>query len=313
VAGPGDFGRWVSFSPPEYLDLDVPPGGLLRRFDATLAPPPETADGTYNLVLDAVGDGARYAELEVELTWRRSCEPATSTASPTTAATDTPTPSATPETPVCLCTATPSPTRAPPRELLLPIAMKGHCLGPSRPDSDIVLAVDTSSSMLAEGKLDAALGAAATFVGLVDSSRDQVGVVAFDTAARTVVGLTRDRARVSAALAGLTTAEGTRLDLGLETALDELSGSRARPRARRVLILLTDGRPDALAGARIDAALRRLRGSGTLAFAIGLGSDLDTSLLLRVAGDASRYYPAPVKTDLERIYRRIAETLPCGG
>ena len=47
-------------------------------------------------------------------------------------------------------------------------------------------------------------------------------------------------------------------------------------------------------------------------YAIGLGSDVDAVLLRRLAGDPTRYNPAPSKADLERIYRRIAEVLPCG-
>jgi Mg-chelatase subunit ChlD len=319
VAGPGDYRRWVTFEPPAYLDLDVPPAGLSRSFAARIAPPPDTPDGTYNLVLDVVGDGARYAAVEVTLAWQAVCEatptvgPASATPRPATTVAPSVTPTATRSvaaTPTATGTATASPRPRGP--ILLPITMKGNCLGLSRVVSDIVLVLDTSSSMRAEGKLDAALGAAGGFIDLVDLRRDHVALVAFDSHARLAVGLTGERARLASGLAGLVTGEGTRLDRGLDAAVTELTGPRARPAVRRVVILLTDGLPDTGTEAQLDAVLRRAQSVGSLVFTVGLGSDVDAVLLRRLAGDASRYYPAPAKGDLERIYRRIAEVLPCG-
>jgi Mg-chelatase subunit ChlD len=166
--------------------------------------------------------------------------------------------------------------------------------------------------MGADGKMAAALQAAATFVDLVDLRRDRVAVLAFDESARLAQGLTGDRARLQAALAGTSIGEGTRIDLGLDAGVRELGGVRGRPGVRRVVILLTDGRPDAGSEADLDEAVRRARGAGVAVYAIGLGDDVDAVLLRRVAGDAARYLAAPTKADLVRVYRAIAEVLPCG-
>src|SRR5262249_31855884 len=124
--------------------------------------------------------------------------------------------------------------------------------------------------------------------------------------------LTSDSRVLDAGLNGLVTAEGTRLDLGLEAAVAQLTGPRARPAARRILILLTDGKPDGGTDAQLAAAVQPTRAAAITAYPLGLGRDVDAALLRQVSGAPSRYYPAPSKDDLARIYRRIAEGLPCG-
>jgi Mg-chelatase subunit ChlD len=193
----------------------------------------------------------------------------------------------------------------------LPLALRGHCLPGSVPGADIALVLDSSSSMAGD-KLAAAVGAARTFVDLVGLPRDRVAVVTFDREARLGAGLTASRAALQAALAQVTTAEGTRIDRGLGAGLDELAGPRGRREARKVLVLLTDGRPDAGTDAAAIAAAAAAHARGVTLFTIGLGPDVDEELLVTLAGDRSRYERAPTAAQLAGIYRRIAAVLPCG-
>jgi hypothetical protein len=46
-------------------------------------------------------------------------------------------------------------------------------------------------------------------------------------------------------------------------------------------------------------------------YAIGLGADVDLSLLQELTADKGRVLPAPSPADLAGIYRGLAETIPC--
>lgn len=182
---------------------------------------------------------------------------------------------------------------------------------------DVVLALDTSGSMLepaAPGgptKLAAAVEAARVFVGQLRLPRDRVAVVAFNGSARVVRPLTGDVFALLRALDALPTGTGTRIDLGLAAALEAL-GPPAADRLPAV-VLLTDGNQSGAPEAEVDAAAAAARMAGVRLFTVGLGSDVNRSLLVRVAGDVRRAYFAPAAADLAAIYRAIAEAIPCEG
>jgi Mg-chelatase subunit ChlD/DNA-binding beta-propeller fold protein YncE len=233
---------------------------------------------------------------------------------PTATPTPTDTPTITPTaTPTLTPTRTATPTRTPrptPKRIYLPLVQRAAC----RPHEvllgvDIVLAVDTSKSM--EGaKLSAALAAAQEFLKAVDRRRDRVGLVSFNVVARREYVITSDLDAVARKLTQLTVAEGTNLEGGLREARTELA-IRARAGSQRVVILLSDGQPTVgtAEGAVAEAAL--LKRAGTTVFTIGLGADVDATLLKQIATSAGHYYFAPGPTDLAEIYRRVAGNLPC--
>lgn len=197
----------------------------------------------------------------------------------------------------------------------LPIAFQSRC---AERRSDIVLAIDTSTSMDeaatpgGPSKLDAARAAARAFLGYLRLPEDRAAVVAFNGEAQLVIGLTGDRAALNAALDRLPRAAGTRIDRGLAAAQAELAGPRRQPANLPIVVLLTDGQP---AEGTADLARREaegLRRGGTIVFTVGLGADADGGLLIEVAGDPERYSYAPDQGALERIYRLLAWSLPCG-
>ena len=240
-------------------------------------------------------------------------------ASPTPTVTDTETPSPTPTwtatatrpetaspTPTALPTATPAP-----QPIYLPYASRWRCKPGPRP-VDIVLAMDTSSSMAGE-KLAAARHAANVFLDYLDLrlGQDRAAVVGFDGSARLVVALTADRGALSAGLGSLAIAPGTRIDLGLEAAIGELFGARARPDVDRAIVLLTDGLPMGGTEAAAEAQGTRARDAGVSTWAIGLGSDVDPAFLARLTAAAERVLIAPGPEDLEAVYRRVASGIVC--
>ncbi len=209
-------------------------------------------------------------------------------------------------------TATPRPTASGPSLAYLPFALRAACKPQPRP-VDVVLLVDTSSSMAGD-KLAAAKAAAATFVDQLDlrSGGDRAAVVGFDEAAVLARPLSASRGAIVRALDGLTTALGTRLDLGLEAAAAELTGPRARSAADRAVVVLTDGRPQGGTEDAVRAAAARARAvAGAGVWAIGLGDDVLDAVLTEVTGDAARVFVAPGPDELAAIYRAVASGIVC--
>ena len=202
--------------------------------------------------------------------------------------------------------------------LYLPLLARGHCPRPARP-VDVVLVIDTSSSMAepatdgapgGPSKLDAALQAAGTFVGLLGLPSDQAAVVAFDGGARREIGLSGDLVALQSALARLATGQGTRIDLGLAEAA-ELLVAEGRNGALPVVVLLTDGLQAGGDPAPVLGAADALKSAGAILYAIGLGDGVDAGLLAEVASSPERYFASPGADALQRIYDRISVRLAC--
>jgi uncharacterized protein YegL len=205
-------------------------------------------------------------------------------------------------------TVTPTPTPVP-RHLYLPVLEKGHCW-PGIAHADVVLLMDTSSSMAEGTKLIDARTAAARFVQLLDLPQDQAAIVGFDQDARVLVDLTGQRQALLDAIGRLTTRTGTMIDRALLAAVEQVRASPNRRAANRaVIVLLSDG---GHRGARQDVLIARdaARQAGAMVITIGLGTDADHILLQEVA-EPSRYYFAPDPGALKGIYELIAVTIPC--
>ncbi len=194
---------------------------------------------------------------------------------------------------------------------------------------DIVLALDISSSMLAEdlepNRLAAAKQVAADFVG--GRRNDRIGLVVFAGDAFTQAPLTLDYGVVTTLLDELEVGiieDGTAIGMGLATAIKRLQGSDAES---QVIVLLTDGRNnrgeiDPVTAAQMAQAL------GVRIYAIGAGTqgtarvpvddpifgrryaqmqvDIDEPTLQETAALTNgRYFRATDRESLERIYAEI--------
>ena len=196
---------------------------------------------------------------------------------------------------------------------------------------DIVLALDVSSSMLAEdigpNRLEAAKDVASAFVS--GRRSDRIGLVVFAGKAFTQVPLTLDYSVVQTLMADLRVGmieDGTAVGMGLATAVKRLQASGA---PSKVVILLTDGRSnrgeiDPLTAAQMARALdvrvytigAGSRGEARVPIQNPLGGtryvttrvDVDEPTL-RGAAEATggRYYRATDRQSLERIYAEIDE------
>ena len=196
---------------------------------------------------------------------------------------------------------------------------------------DIVLALDVSSSMLAEdlapNRIEAAKAVAADFAA--GRRNDRIGLVIFAGKAFTQAPLTLDHSVVVSLIGDLEVGmieDGTAVGMGLATAVKRLQASEA---ASKVVVLLTDGRNNR---GEIDpvTAAQAARALGVRTYTIGAGSrgtarvpvpdrfggtryvttrvDVDEATLRTVAETTGgRYYRATDRASLETIYREIDE------
>ncbi len=214
--------------------------------------------------------------------------------------------------PPAVCNGTVDKTAAPPEVKLgqavtVTLKVGGSCPIKEQP-ADVILAIDHSSSMGRENKLQAAQDAAVSFVNRMDPTLVRIGVVSVSSVGDKLLDLTDDRAALIATIRGLQLERGTNIVDGLESSRRALIGANARPGVGKVIIFLTDGRHQVQNPplTDIDAIIANVRAAGIEAFTIGLGSDAQHDVLRKIASDSSHYYYSPTTADLESIYLQIA-------
>ncbi len=189
---------------------------------------------------------------------------------------------------------------------------------------DIMLVLDTSSSMLKEGlepgfsNLDVVKEVLADFIR--GREHDRMGLITFAAYARTVCPPTLDRDALLGHLAAVQSVtpngqeDGTAIGIALGQAARKLRESAA---ATRVVILLTDGKNNVELVLPRDAALL-CKELGVKVYTIGAGQvyvpsltgwvkvDLETSLLEEIAATTSgRFYRARDVEALLDVYEEI--------
>jgi len=188
---------------------------------------------------------------------------------------------------------------------------------------DVILLLDISGSMNDDGgvppqPLSDALSAASLFIERLDRLTDQVGVVVFATEAELIQGLTLEHEAVDAGVRSLVI--DPKEERGLTNMGDailfadaELASLRHNREARKIVVLLTDGRANAPAepGGEPHALERAgaARGRGAVFYTIGLGDGVNTEFLSEIAGAPERVFFAGKSAELGQIYREISSAL----
>jgi len=170
---------------------------------------------------------------------------------------------------------------------------------------DIILALDRSGSMSGQPVADA-VAAARAFISQVDLNVHQIGLVLFHGEA-SLRELTNDRNALDQTLQGISGEDGTAIHEALRVARAELGGSRGRPTAAKVIILLSDGGSDpSAASSEADAAKR----SGVCIITIGLISQaFNPTLLSALASSPADVYMTSDSTALVHIYESLAREI----
>ena len=206
----------------------------------------------------------------------------------------------------------------------LPLALRSTCLvawivaaagprvGAARAEVrsqgiSIVLAIDLSSSMLAEdfspnNRLDVARETAIEFVRARTS--DRIGLVSFAGQALTQVPVTSDYAVLEAAIRELhigALVDGTAIGTAIATAANRLRRAQGKS---RVIILLTDGVNNR---GTVDprTAARAAFAFGIRIYTIGVGTEGEAPVPTGQGGQGLRYQMLPVQID-EQLLTEVA-------
>lgn len=197
-------------------------------------------------------------------------------------------------------------------------------------DTDIMMVLDISTSMLAEdfkpNRLEAVKDAAASFIN--SRPNDKIGLVLFAGESFTRCPLTTDHAVLLNFLNDVDTGtiqDGTAIGTGLINAINQMKDSQARS---KIILLLTDGSNNA--GEIAPATAAEIAGMFDMqVFTIGLGTkgmapypfqttagmqykdievNIDEPVLQRIAAiTGGRYFRATDNQSLEDIYTEISQ------
>jgi tight adherence protein B len=171
----------------------------------------------------------------------------------------------------------------------------------------VILAVDTSGSMLAEDNISRARTAANGFADQL-SPRTKIGVLAFSTRPELVQPLTTNREQVRSAIAGLQ-ANG---DTALRDAVVQASNLLDREPGQRNLVLLSDGEDDGSL-ASFDQAVAAARKAKATVYTVGLtvpGYPQDPRALEVLARrTGGRAVTGLRGDDLAGLYQRLGQEL----
>jgi len=109
---------------------------------------------------------------------------------------------------------------------------------------------------------------------------DQVGAVAASSIVNWTEPLSSDFNHVRAKLRGAPLGTAGALSTGVEAARLELLSNNARPAARKMMVMVTDGKSDPT---DVLNQIQMARDAGITVHVIGVGANLDAALLLQMA------------------------------
>lgn len=174
--------------------------------------------------------------------------------------------------------------------------------------TDIVLAIDVSSSMMARDfdpdRFQAAKEVAARFIAGRES--DNIGIVIFAGESLTGVPMTVDQAQLLQYLQNLSMnmlEDGTAIGDGIATSLNRLKEGKAKSKS---IILLTDGSNNTGVVAPITAS-EVAKELGVKIYTIGIGTNGTAPYPVRTLSGRIEFQPQPVVID-ENTLRTIADS-----
>ncbi len=168
----------------------------------------------------------------------------------------------------------------------------------------VVLGLDVSASMgRPPRKFAYTKKAAIAFVELAENAH--ISLVAFGTNVKKVCDYTNDKKQLKEAINGLTT-NGT---TALFECIEHAGLSMNSRKGRKAIVVLTDGY-NTQRGVSKGEAIGTCRGARVPVFCVGLGHEIDRSVLERVATKTGGFFfLAPTPAELQDLYKDIARRL----
>jgi VWFA-related protein len=173
-----------------------------------------------------------------------------------------------------------------------------------------VMLIDRSGSMTDEAKMEGAIAAALAFLEKLEDGRDSLGVIVFDDSF-IVLGDLRmmnagAREELHSQISILAPGGGT----AYYDAIYKATSMLKNVPGRKVVLALTDGIDNRSTRTNLNKMLEYVRDNNVVVYTIGLGSDVQSSTLERIAKETGgRYYEQPSGSQLAQLYADIAYDL----
>jgi uncharacterized repeat protein (TIGR01451 family) len=192
-----------------------------------------------------------------------------------------------------------------------PVAVPDTCSKPEEEKDkplDLVFVIDSSGSMVDNDPNNYRISGAKEIINSLKGSDqaavvgDQGAVVDFDSYATLLQKLTDDKDLLKAAVDKIDSSGGTNIGAGVSAALTELK-NRGRENANQVIILLTDG-----VGSYNTSYTVNAKDEGIKIFTIGLGDNLDETLLKSIAaGTEADYYHTVSAEKIPELFEKARD------
>ena len=180
---------------------------------------------------------------------------------------------------------------------------------------EIVLAVDTSESTFAESKLER--DAARSFVKSLVRDQDSVSLLSFADDVTEVVPFTSDARRIDAGFGRLQRGEATALYDAVYLASQRLEEAPAKPGARKVIVLITDGENTVHHGS-YSAALEEAERAGAMVYSLivipveadaGRNTGGEHALIQMARDTGGKFYEMYKKKDVAEAFEHVSDDL----
>lgn len=177
---------------------------------------------------------------------------------------------------------------------------------------DVILSIDSSSSMKKTDPSNQRLSAAKLFIDKLDSSLDKIGLVTWSKQLKKSIPLTSDFPYISQEIDSIEITSGTDLNIGLDSAISLLDNDNSSQHSSsKAIILLSDGASDVPVD--IGSLTSKANVRGYKIYAIGLsidqGSEIESQLKDIASQTGGKYHASPTSKNLESVYNEIFEKI----
>ncbi len=180
---------------------------------------------------------------------------------------------------------------------------------------DIVLAIDTSGSVIIDERLE--VQAAKSFVRSILRPQDALDLMEFSESVTEVVPFTNDVHRIESGLGHIALGDATALYDAIYLASQRLSETPTKDGQRRVIVLITDGENTTRHGG-YDSALEQAERAGAMVYSliiVPIEADAGRNtggehVLIQMAHDTGgKYYYVEDKRDLAPAFAHVSDDL----
>ena len=173
---------------------------------------------------------------------------------------------------------------------------------------DMLFAIDSSGSMGSNDPNRLRVSASQNLITGLTADLDRAGVIDFDSRSTLLQPLTTNHGAAISALNQINASGGTNIGAAVSTAISEFDSNTSGNSS--LLILLTDGQ-----GAYEEALTTIAREKGIRIYTVGLGSQVDETLLRSIAnGTDGVYFGVSSASQLEELFETLRqETLDTDG